>query len=475
MADDGNSDETRPHSWDGTGGDGEDNAFELIPKDKYILELNHQGLSYRQISERLKCDYGIKLTKTSIGRRLRELMQDPDNGVKIGKCSIPQKPREETRWFKVIEWLQKAIPEYVSLNGFKPSSRTMFYQAQDEGIVEKKDQNAFVRATVEARLGWVDSEGKLLYPKLDIDCFADDDSRKVVGYYDDKSPSEPGEPGPIPDPEGYIGWRIYNLKKAIKAYEGIGEKGEPGRIGGRWYNQPEYVEVWEEKVDLLPGFEKLLDGKGVKIRANKGFASLVFLNQCCRELKEVIDEMGFDPEHIHIKYAGDWDPSGEGMVYYIKKRLRQLGIEGVDVERIAVTPEQIDEYNLPLMSLDPEPGKKPDPNLHEFIRRYGDKATHLNAFFTKDHIKDFAEILVESVDDHWDESIYEEMVDEYDDAEPEEPESLDEDELNDAKKKMCKMVSDAFYPGWGADGGHYEGDEDEDDDDEEEDSEDNDE
>lgn len=57
-----------------------------------------------------------------------------------------------------------------------------------------------------------------------------------------------------------------------------------------------------------------------------------------QELKEVIDHMGFDPEHIHIKYSGDWDPSGEGMVYYIKKRLRQLGVEGVDVKRIAVTP-----------------------------------------------------------------------------------------------------------------------------------------
>ena len=143
-----------------------------------------------------------------------------------------------------------------------------------------------------------------------------------------------------------------------------------------------------------------------------------------------------------------------------------MGIEDVDVERITVTPQQIDKYNLPLMPLDPEPGKKPDPNLHEFKRRYGDKATHLNAFFTKDHIKDFEKILVESVDKHWDKSIYDEMVDEYDGAEPEEPESLDEDELNDAKKMMCKMVSDEFYPGWGADGGYYEEDEDKDPEDE---------
>ncbi|MPZ05866.1 MAG: hypothetical protein GEU26_05505 [Nitrososphaeraceae archaeon] len=163
----------------------------------------------------------------------------------------------------------------------------MFYQAQDERIVEKKEHTAFVRATVEARLGWVDLEGKLLYPELDIDCFADDDSRKSVGYYYDDDPSDPTEPGSIPDPDEYIEDKIQELKDAVNKYDGKGEEGEPGQIGGRWYNQPEYVEVWEEKVDLLPGFEKLLEGKGVKTRANKGFPSLVFLNQCCKNLKKL--------------------------------------------------------------------------------------------------------------------------------------------------------------------------------------------
>jgi hypothetical protein len=234
----------------------------------------------------------------------------------------------------------------------------MIYQFQDEGLITKNEQNAFVKATVQARLGWVDADGELLYPKLDIDCFADDDSRKSVGYFDDHAPSEPGEPGPIPDPDSHIDWLIRTLKAGPNNYDGRGREGEPGWIGGRWYDQPEYVEVWKEKVDLLPGFEKLLEDKHVKIRANKGFPSLIFLNQCCEELKRVIDSKGLDPEDVHIKYAGDWDPSGEGMVYYIQKRLRQLGIEGVDVQRIAVTPEQITEYNLPLMPIEPEAGKK---------------------------------------------------------------------------------------------------------------------
>ena len=189
---------------------------------------------------------------------MKELRQDPANDVQIQECSIPQKRREECKWYKIIERVRQAIIEYTELNDFKPSSRTMFYQMQDEGLVTKNEQSAFVKATVEARLGWVDPDGELYYPKLDIDCFADDDSRKSVGYYDNGEPTDPTAPGPIPDPDDEIDWLIRMLKAAPNKYTGRGSEGEPGRPGGRWYNQTEYVEVWEEKVDLLPGFEKTL-------------------------------------------------------------------------------------------------------------------------------------------------------------------------------------------------------------------------
>jgi hypothetical protein len=104
----------RPTGWGGTDNDDVVSVgFELTPKDKHILELNHQGLSYRKISKRLKSDYGIELSKTAVSRRLRELRQDPGNGVKTLECSIPQKPREEGKWYKIIKRLQEAIPEYA--------------------------------------------------------------------------------------------------------------------------------------------------------------------------------------------------------------------------------------------------------------------------------------------------------------------------------------------------------------------------
>ena len=306
----------------------------------------------------------------------------------------------------------------------------------------------FSDATVKARLGWVDANGELLFPKLDIDCFADDDSRLVVGEYLDYSPTEPTEPGAIPDPEEYINTRIDHLKESIKWYTGVGSPGRHGIPGGRWYDQPEYVEVWEEKNDLLPEFKSILSDKHIKIRANKGYPSLIFLYKCTQELKELIDRTGINPENIHIKYCGDWDPSGENIDWYIKRRLKQLGIEGIDFQRVAVTPKLIEEYNLPLLSIDKKPDKKaPNPNMQEFVRRHGNKATHLNAFFIERHFNAFKQILRDAVDEHWNPDIYQNMVDEYD-IEPDDPEELDDVKLEDARNLMCRKITEEFKPGW---------------------------
>ena len=112
----------------------------------------------------------------------------------------------QSRWYKVIERLKVAIGDYTRVHRAKPSFRTMQYQLIDEKLVEDSDSDhkTFSDATVKARLGWVDANGELLFPKLDIDCFADDDSRLVVDNYQDYSPTEPTEPGAIPDPEEYI-------------------------------------------------------------------------------------------------------------------------------------------------------------------------------------------------------------------------------------------------------------------------------
>ena len=415
-------------------------GFELSELDRRILELNQQGLSGGKISRVLTYE-GIDLTPTTIWRHLTEMRQDPDNNVKVNRKRTNGTPKNELKWYNIVLKLQGMTSEYTQRHGFKPSSRTMFYDLQDLGILKPTDINQYTRVTVQARLGWRDSNGELIYPKLDINCFTDD-SRKTVDAYDDSEPKAPTEPGSIENPYEYINEHITMLKEAPERYRGVGEEGEPGEIGGYWYCQPEYVEVWEEKNDLLPAFKKILEDKHVRIRANKGYSSLEFLYECTEKLREVTETKVLEPEHIHISYCGDCDPSGMNIDYYIKKRLRQLGIPGIDFERIAVTPKQIDEYNLPVMAIE-----KCNTNTKEFKRLYGNKSTHLNAFFTEAHINDFTKILLDAVDKHWVKSIYDEMVDKYE-IEAEEPPKLSEAERKQAIQDMYKSITKAFRPGW---------------------------
>ncbi|MGH9995136.1 MAG: hypothetical protein ACRD4J_07865 [Nitrososphaeraceae archaeon] len=108
----------------------------LSEVDQCILKLNHEGLSIKEISISLKTRYGIELSKSAVAYHLAELRQDPDNDVRINnECTVPRQPRQETRWYKIIERLAEAISDYERVHGFKPSSRTMYYQLIDEKML----------------------------------------------------------------------------------------------------------------------------------------------------------------------------------------------------------------------------------------------------------------------------------------------------------------------------------------------------
>jgi hypothetical protein len=146
-------------------------------------------------------------------------------------------------------------------------------------------------------------------------------------------------------------------------------------------------------------------------------------------------------------YCGDWDPSGAGMDYYMRKRVRQLGLPDEIADnftRVAVTKSQIEEYNLPL-----NPLEKGNPNTKEFIRQHGTKATHLNAFFTQAHFKAFEKILLAAVDKHWKQEIYDELKDKYDDNAPEdEPESYTAEQLKEKRQEIYRKITKEFASGW---------------------------
>jgi hypothetical protein len=419
-------------------------GFRLSQRDTIIQKLNHQGLSNRAISRALFTTYGIQLAETSVRRHLAEMYQDPDNDIRLNFEATYRKPREQKRWYNIVLRLEKMIPEYTKRMGYKPSVRTMFYALQDLGLVKPEEDTAYSKAVVHARTQSMTFDGQLEYPILPLDSFAEDKTRESIDNYDDSEPQEMIEPGEIPDHIELIREAVNDVIRTIYEFEGVAHSGFYAKPGGYWYGQHKYIELWEEKNDLLPAFDKILKKKYIKIRANKGFSSLDYLRQCTIELKELIESKGLEQEFVHIGYCGDCDPSGLEMIYYVKKRLKWLGIPNVNFEPIAVTPEQITKYKLPLMSPKRPHGKKADdPNLKEFQRLYGNRATHLNAFFTPKHINDFKKIVLAWVDSHHDKKIYRDMVKEYSDVAPK-PERMTDDEVVEAHDEMWKEVKAAF-------------------------------
>lgn len=127
----------------------------------------------------------------------------------------------------------------------------------------------------------------------------------------------------------------------------------------KWWGQPKRVQVWLEKQALQALFEQVTDAEGVDLAVCKGYPSLTFLWEAARSLRGL-------KEQIEIVYFGDFDPSGMDIERFVGQTLQDdFGIE-VNVTRISITRDQIDEFNIP-----PAPAKPTDARLAGFVAEHG--------------------------------------------------------------------------------------------------------
>lgn len=108
-----------------------------------------------------------------------------------------------------------------------------------------------------------------------------------------------------------------------------------------WPDQPVYVEIWLEK-DALAGVlveeTKVWD---VPLMVTRGYPSLSYLYEAAQAI-------GAEDKPAYLYYFGDYDPSGLDITRSTEARLRQFAPDAdIHFERVAVTPEQIRDYNLP--------------------------------------------------------------------------------------------------------------------------------
>jgi hypothetical protein len=404
--------------------------------DRQVLILNKQDIKSTTIAKRLGTN------KKRVLSRLKFLIKDPNNGV----IDNSKEPKEERKWYVIINHIRDVLLPYYEGKGIKPSLRTVFYRLETTGYIDKTDNTykLLVQHTVQARIGEEDSQGELRYPKLPIDCFADE-TREMLDHFSNYEPTDPED---AQDPQEYIKEKIQGLINAPNNWD---YEGSDGEAGGHWYNQPEYVEVWIEKFALAPTFEKFLEDRYVNIVVNKGYASLSFLWKNCERLKEKIEEYGAD--NVHVLYFGDFDPSGEDMDRNTRDYFEKFDLPPEIFERIAITPEQITEYNIPARPVKTKPrqGKKRiDPRTISFKARHGDLAADLDAFLAAND-EAFEELVQKAVDDHYRQDIYEEMLEDYE----RKPDSYFTDEQRGkAIGNMIDTITEAFKPDW--DKEHYE-------------------
>lgn len=137
----------------------------------------------------------------------------------------------------------------------------------------------------------------------------------------------------------------------------------------KWDWQTRYVEVWIEKDALVGVIEGVCRELDVPYFSCRGYTSQSEMWVAGQRLigKE---EAGKETIILHL---GDHDPSGIDMTRDIRDRLELFG-STVDVRRIALTQDQLDEYEPP-----PNPAKVTDSRYAKYAAEYGEESWELDA------------------------------------------------------------------------------------------------
>jgi hypothetical protein len=147
-----------------------------------------------------------------------------------------------------------------------------------------------------------------------------------------------------------------------------------------WVDAGRRVEIWLEKDALAGVILPVTDMYDVPLMVARGYSSLSFLH-------EAAEEIGSLPVPSHIYHLGDYDPSGVNAGEKIEQTLREMAPHAeIHFERIAVTPYQIRNWNLPT-----RPTKQSDSRAKGF----GDISVELDAI-APDQLRALVKSAIES-------------------------------------------------------------------------------
>ncbi len=137
-----------------------------------------------------------------------------------------------------------------------------------------------------------------------------------------------------------------------------------------WPKQPRHVEVWIEKDALVGVIEPVCLRWRLPYLACRGYVSQSEQYDAGKRFARM-DGQG---RRSIVLYLGDHDPSGMDMTRDHVDRLAMFARWPVEVKRLALNMDQIDQYDPP-----PNPAKESDSRAVGYIDEYGDSSWELDA------------------------------------------------------------------------------------------------
>lgn len=138
----------------------------------------------------------------------------------------------------------------------------------------------------------------------------------------------------------------------------------------KWINSDHYIEVWVEKDALISIVEDVCRKYEVACLSCRGYVSQSEMYQAAERFKEE----GRNGKFCTLIHLGDHDPSGIDMTRDIDDRLNNIFNACVDIDRIALSQDQIKEYSPP-----PNPAKTTDSRYSGYRKIHGNESWELDA------------------------------------------------------------------------------------------------
>lgn len=165
----------------------------------------------------------------------------------------------------------------------------------------------------------------------------------------------------------------------------------------KWVGQDCYVEVWVEKQALEAVIGRAAQRRDCDYFSCKGYVSQSAMWRAAQRFNAYTHT----GRHCVVIHLGDHDPSGIDMTRDIRERLNDTFWGEVEVNRIALTMDQIAEYNPP-----PNPAKVTDSRAPDYIARYGTSSWELDAL----EPRVLNDLIIEAVDEYLDAGKYDAVV-----------------------------------------------------------------